>query len=104
MAVFASRFKLKLYQRLQPCGSYTGQDGTLQKRLYDFFVNDEMRKPADGEDVEVNVTIEEEEYQKACLELMNESQGIKYCTIGFLPLSPAFSGSLNLFCVQSMGK
>ena len=43
------------------------QDGTLQKRLYDFFVTDEMRKLAEGEDVEVNVTIEEE----ACLELMN---------------------------------
>ena len=51
------------------------QDGTLQKRLYDFFVTDEVRELAEGETVEVNVTIEEEEYQKACLELINEAQG-----------------------------
>ena len=65
------------------------QDGTLQKRLYDFFVTDEMRKLADGKDVEVNVTIVEEEYQKACLELMNGAQGSVCCTVGFLLLSPA---------------
>ena len=51
------------------------QDGTLQKRLYDFFVTDEIRKLAEGEDVEVNVTIEEEEYQKACVELIQGAQG-----------------------------
>ena len=73
------------------------QDETLQKRLYDFFVTDEMRKLAEGEDVEVNVTIEEEEYQKACLELMNGAQGIVCCTVGFLLLSPALLSQLKRF-------
>ena len=73
------------------------QDGTLQKRLYDFFVTDEMRKLVDGEDVEVNVTIEEEEYQKACLELMNGAQGIVCCTVGFLLLPPALLSQLKRF-------
>ena len=73
------------------------QDGTLQKRLYDFFVTDEMRKLVDGEDVEVNFTIEEEEYQKACLELMNGAQGIVCCTVGFLLLSPALLSQLKRF-------
>ena len=73
------------------------QDETLQKRLYDFFVTDEMRKLAGGEDVEVNVTIEGEEYQKACLELMNGAQGIVCCTVGFLLLSPALLSQLKRF-------
>ena len=73
------------------------QDETLQKRLYDFFVTDEMRKLAEGEDVEVNVTIEEEEYQKACLELMNGAQGIVCCTVGFLLLPPALLSQLKRF-------
>ena len=51
------------------------QDGTLQKRLYDCFVIDKMRKLADGKDVEVNVTIDEDEYQKACIELIQGTQG-----------------------------
>ena len=51
------------------------QDGTLQKRLQDIFVTDKMRKLADGKDVEVNVTIDEEEYQKACIELIQGTQG-----------------------------
>ena len=46
------------------------QDGTLQKNLHDFFVTDELRELADGEDMEVNVTIDEDEYQKACIELI----------------------------------
>ena len=50
------------------------QDRTLQKRLYDFFVT-EMRELAEGEDVEVNVTIDEGEYQKACVELIQGAQG-----------------------------
>ena len=87
MAVCALQFKLwRLYQ-----------DGTLQKRLYDFFVTGEMRKLAEGEDVEVNVTIEGEEYQKACLELMNGAQGIVCCTVGFLLLSPALLSQLKRF-------
>ena len=50
------------------------QDGTLQKRLYDFFVT-EVRELAEGEDVEVNVTIDEGEYQKACVEFIQGAQG-----------------------------
>ena len=73
------------------------QDGTLQKRLYDIFVTDKMRKLADGKDVEVNVTIDQDEYQKACLELMNGAQGIVCCTVGFLLLSPALLSQLKRF-------
>ena len=51
------------------------QDGTLERRLYNFFVTDEVRERAGGETVEVNLAIEEEEYDKARLELMNEAQG-----------------------------
>ena len=53
------------------------QDGTLERRLYNFFVTDEVKELAGlgGEIVEVNVSIEEEEYDKARLELMNEAQG-----------------------------
>ena len=50
------------------------QDGTLQKRLYDFFVT-EVRELAEREDVEVNVTIDEDEYHKACIELIHGAQG-----------------------------
>ena len=51
------------------------QDGTLERRLYNFFVTDEVKERAGGETVEVNVSIEEEEYDKARLELMNEAKG-----------------------------
>lgn len=52
------------------------QDGTLKARLRDFFVTDEMEKRAGGrENVEVSVSIEEEEYEKACTEFINETGG-----------------------------
>ena len=52
------------------------QDGTLKARLRDFFVTDEMVKRAGGgENVEVTVNIEEEEYEKACIEFINEAEG-----------------------------
>ena len=51
------------------------QDGTLERRLYNFFVTDEVNERAGGERVEVNVSIEEEEYDKACRELINEGRG-----------------------------
>ena len=51
------------------------QDGTLERRLHNFFVTDEVKEHAGGEAVEVNVTIEEEEYNKARLELIGEAQG-----------------------------
>ena len=70
MAVCASQFKLKVYQLLNFCGSCI-----RIKHLHDFFVTDEVRELADGEDVEVNVTIDEGEYQKACVELIQGAQG-----------------------------
>ena len=51
------------------------QDGTLERRLYNLFVTDKVKERAGGETVEVNVVIEEKEYDKARLELMNEAQG-----------------------------
>ena len=51
------------------------QDGALERRLYNFFVTDEVKERAGGETVEVNVTIEEEEYDKACRELIDEGRG-----------------------------
>lgn len=53
------------------------QDGTLKARLRDFFVTDEMEERAGrgGENVEVTVTIEEEEYEKACIEFINKAEG-----------------------------
>ena len=57
------------------------QDGTLERRLYNFFVTDEVKEQAGGETVEVNVSIEEEEYDKACRELINESRGNLICNL-----------------------
>ena len=51
------------------------KNGTLETRLYDFFVTDEIRERAGGEEVEVNVTIDEYEYERACLELIRIVQG-----------------------------
>ena len=51
------------------------QDGTLEKRLYDFFVTEEVRERAGGEEVEMNVTIDEYEYERACLELIIKVKG-----------------------------
>ena len=43
--------------------------GTLRTSLQALFVTDEMRELAGGEQVEVDVTIDEEEYDKARNEL-----------------------------------
>ena len=52
------------------------KDGTLKARLQDFFVTDEVREElAGGKELEVIVTIEEEEYQKALNELSSEIEG-----------------------------
>lgn len=52
------------------------RDGTLKARLQDFFVTEEVRQElAGGEELEVIVTIEEEEYQKALHELSSEIEG-----------------------------
>ena len=52
------------------------EDGTLKERLFDFFVTDEMKTRAGGEEnVELTVTIEKEEYEKAYFELVQEANG-----------------------------
>ena len=51
------------------------QDGTLKTRLQTFFVTDELRELAGGEEVEAIVTIEEQEYERACIELRGKVQG-----------------------------
>ena len=50
------------------------EDGTLRERLFDFFVTDEMKTRAGGEEnVELTVTIKIEEYKKAYFELVQEA-------------------------------
>ena len=52
------------------------EDGTLRERLFNFFVTDEMKTRAGGEEnVELTVTIEKEEYEKAYFELVQEADG-----------------------------
>ena len=52
------------------------ENGTLKKRLQALFVTDEMRDLAGGEQVEVAVTIDEDEYEKSRKELTTvEAQG-----------------------------
>ena len=53
------------------------KDGTLKESLQAFFVNHEMREFAGEEQVELIVTIDEEEYEKVRTELikMNEAKG-----------------------------
>lgn len=50
-------------------------DGTLKACLQTLLVTDEMREIAGGEQVEVIVTIDELEYEKARTELISEVQG-----------------------------
>ena len=52
------------------------EDGRLKKRLFDFFVTDEMRTLAGGEEnVELTVTIGKAEYEKVYYELVQEADG-----------------------------
>jgi len=44
--------------------------GTLQSHLQEFLVTDEIKQLASGEDVEVTVYIDEQEYKAAYLDLM----------------------------------
>ena len=53
--------------------SYT--DGTLRTSLQALFITNEMRGLADGEQLEVSVTIEQKEYETARRELINEEEG-----------------------------
>ena len=51
------------------------KDGTLKASLQALFDTDEIREFAGGEHVEVIVTIDEREYDKARSDLGNEAQG-----------------------------
>ena len=52
------------------------QDGTLKARLYDFLVTEKVKHLAEAEEnVELTVTIEEEEYKRAFICLDNETKG-----------------------------
>ena len=52
------------------------KDGTLKGRLQDFFVTEDVREElAGGEELEVIVSIEEGEYQRALHELSSEIEG-----------------------------
>ena len=50
-------------------------DGTLRESLQALLVTDEIKELAGGEQVEVMVTIDEQEYDKAREELISEAQG-----------------------------
>ena len=45
------------------------KDGTLQSRLQEFLVTDEIKQLANGEDIEVTVFIDEHEYNEAYFSL-----------------------------------
>ena len=52
------------------------QDGTLKARLYDFLVIERFKYLVDNwKDVELTVTIGEEEYRRASIHLNNEAKG-----------------------------
>ena len=50
------------------------KDGTLKERLEDLFITDKVTGIAVGEQVEVTVTIDEQEYDKARKELSMQAQ------------------------------
>ena len=45
------------------------QDGTLRVKLQEFLVTDEIKKLAGGEEVTLDVHIDEQDYHNACFEL-----------------------------------
>ena len=49
-------------------------DGSLQKRLQQFLVNEEIKQLADGEEVILTVDIDEQEFNDAMLDLMMENR------------------------------
>ena len=52
------------------------QEGTLKARLHDFLVTEKVKLLAEAEEnVELTVTIEEEEYRRACIDLENKVKG-----------------------------
>ena len=52
------------------------KDGTLQSRLQEFLVTDEIKQLANGEDIEVTVFIDEHEYNEAFFNLFLLHQGM----------------------------
>lgn len=67
------------------------KNGTLKARLKALLVTDEMRKFSGGEEVDVIVTIDEEEYEKARDELTTEARGNPSARL----LIFAFNGSVS---------
>ena len=57
------------------------KNGTLKARLEALFVTDEMREVAGGEGVEVIVTIDEQEYERARDQLTTQARGKKSVTV-----------------------
>ena len=52
------------------------KDGTLQSRLQEFLVTNEIKELANGEDIEVTVFIDEHEYNEAYFNLFLLHQGM----------------------------
>ena len=50
-------------------------EGKLKESLQTLFVSDEMKELADGEQVEVTVTIDQQEYEKTMEELISKELG-----------------------------
>ena len=72
------------------------KSGTLQNRLQEFLVTDEIKQLASGEDVEVTVYIEEQEYKAAYLDLMLfQKQGKLLKRINFVS---SLSAVISLVC------
>ena len=54
----------------------TYQDGSLRNRLQEFLVTEDVKQLANSQDIEVTVTIDEQEYNEACWDLkVAEMQG-----------------------------
>ena len=62
----------------------TYKNGTLKARLEALFVTDEMREVAGEEGVEIIVTIDEQEYERARDELTTQARGNKSVTAATL--------------------
>ena len=65
------------------------KSGTLQSRLLEFLVTDEIKQLASGEDIEVTVFIDEQEYKAAYLDLMLQKEGKKLKHTNFVSLLSA---------------
>ena len=67
------------------------KNGTLKHLLQEFLVREEIKQLASGEDVEVTVCVDEQEYREAYLDLMlQQNQGeakqkSSACVFGYLP-------------------